>query len=455
MRPIHAGDEYRLQTKSSLKGYLELPPEKEAKAGKRITINGNSEVVFRERAVREDANGQVDQVLRLYDKVEFKRKLADQDQEGTLRDAVHRIVLQTKDDTDIPYSLDGPLQWTEIDLIRTHTSVASINGLLPNGEVTVGSQWEATERAARDLSGLEPLDSGRLQCTYRGTIEHEGRLLGQIAFSGVLRGRTVDGPVKDAINGAMYVDVGTGRVASLRAIGERTVLDKDSKDIGELDVDYQVVVSYTPNDPELSDAVIRQIPPQPSDELTSLVLEHPLLGVRILHPRRWIMETVDGRDVYFRRGKNSLVLHVEETGKSPTPDQYEQQVGEYMKKEKIVATPVGKLRAVTSDAGTLGNFRLSATLKGEPRILDYWVVSRGNQGATLAAQLIDEDLQHSLGDVEQIVRQIEFIPPALPADQAPKGTNIPSQAGSNGPPPTGSSVPPPAEGKTAPAPGGS
>src|SRR5262245_40412667 len=74
---IGAGDSYRVSTKSTLKGYLELPDPK-ANQSKRIAIDGTARVVYRERALHADSQGQIDRVFRVYDLVDYQRKVNDQ-----------------------------------------------------------------------------------------------------------------------------------------------------------------------------------------------------------------------------------------------------------------------------------------------------------------------------------------------------------------------------------------
>src|SRR5207302_9654634 len=55
----------------------------------------------------------------LFRSIEFQRNIGDREQQQTIRPAVRRLVLLRHNNTEVPFSPDGPLTWGEIDLVRT------------------------------------------------------------------------------------------------------------------------------------------------------------------------------------------------------------------------------------------------------------------------------------------------------------------------------------------------
>lgn len=414
---IKPGDVYRVSTKSALTGYLEV--EDANKQKKRIEVTGNARVVYRERALAADHLGNIDRVIRLYDQVEYARKVGTEEKKGGLRDSVRRVVFIRKGSTEVPYSPDGPLQWPEVEVLGTHEFVALLEGFLPAEPLKQGGSWEASQRSAAELTGLNPIEGGQLTCTYVRTMEHNGASLGQIGFHGTLQGTTPEGRSRDKVNGAIYIDMATKRFSSLRAMGESDLLGKDGSVIGKLNVDYQIIVTPVANDSTLSDEAVRDIPEKPSDRQTDLTYDNPILNVRLRHPRRWFLSAAKERQIRLESGSASLVIYIEKENKSPTTPTFFDEVQTHLGKSQTKTTTVVPIEERSSPGGPLGHFRLEATLDGKPTLLDYWVVVRGGRGATIAARVLKSDFPTFEADLEQIAANLEFITPTAPTAAAP------------------------------------
>ena len=215
-----------------------------------------------------DAEGRIDRVYRVYDAVDFQRKVEDQPQEARLRGAVRHMVLSLPRDEPIgqrpsldnfPYSPDGPLQWTEIKLRSDAHLRAAAGWLSRPGSFKERATWEAPRSATAELTGLQPLESGKLVCTYNRDIEFQGKRLAEVEFNGTVVGRTEDGRSRNQISGGAFIELKTRRLQSLRALGQRQMLDQNDKVIGTLSVDYQHVITPIADDPDLADKVVATI----------------------------------------------------------------------------------------------------------------------------------------------------------------------------------------------------
>src|SRR5262249_52975395 len=110
---------YHVSCRSELSGSLNLPGDKGQPSGQSLTMSGSGIIEYHERVLAHGAGGQVSKTVRLFHKVDLHRKVGDRLQENTVRPSVRRLVLLRHQQSEVPFSPDGPLTWNEIDLVRT------------------------------------------------------------------------------------------------------------------------------------------------------------------------------------------------------------------------------------------------------------------------------------------------------------------------------------------------
>src|SRR5262245_14477848 len=135
-----AGAQYHVSCRVELTGSLSLPPAKNDTAPKTLPVTGTSVIEYDERVLTRAADNQVTKTFRIYRQVDFQRQAGGQRQQSTLRPGVRRLVLLRLQNTEIPFSPDGPLTWGEIDLIRTDVFTPALAGLLPGQPVRPGER---------------------------------------------------------------------------------------------------------------------------------------------------------------------------------------------------------------------------------------------------------------------------------------------------------------------------
>ena len=113
-----AGYQYHVSTRTELTGTLALPPEKNQGTPKSLRVEGSSVIEYDERVLVADGSQRVGKTIRICTRMDFQRKTGNELQASTLRPAVRRLVVLRHDQTEVPFSPDGPLQWSEIDLVR-------------------------------------------------------------------------------------------------------------------------------------------------------------------------------------------------------------------------------------------------------------------------------------------------------------------------------------------------
>src|SRR5579871_2218454 len=104
-----AGYQYHVSSRVELSGTLTLPAEKDGQAPKSLGVTGQSAQEYDERVLALAGDGQVQKTARIYRRIEFQRKVGDQQQESTIRPAVRRLVVLRHKNQEVPFSPDGPL----------------------------------------------------------------------------------------------------------------------------------------------------------------------------------------------------------------------------------------------------------------------------------------------------------------------------------------------------------
>ena len=187
------GYEYHVSTRVELSGTLILapppsPPGTGADKGggkpasKPLSVRGSSAIEYDERILDVGADGKVRKTIRLCRRTDFRRTVADRPQENSLRPQVRRLVLLRNQNKEVPFSPDGPLTWGEIDLIRTDVFTPELAGLLAGHPVSLGERWSATQSAIQELTDLERIEEGSLECRLEQLTSVEKRRHARISF---------------------------------------------------------------------------------------------------------------------------------------------------------------------------------------------------------------------------------------------------------------------------------
>lgn len=402
------GDIYRVETTSTLKGSLLLPSG--AADRRTITITGAGRVVYRERILAIDTAARTCRVVRIYDTMQYQRKVADQEQEGRIRDQVRRMIVDYRKGEHMPFSPDGPLEANEVDLIRTHTFVPAIDGML-SPPSAAGSGWNATTDAVCELLGTTSIETGSLRCKAAGAVIENGVARRRITLEGAIVGVSSEGRSRNAVTGELLIDRDSGKWTSLLASGEKQILDASGASAGTVAVEYKMFVVPLESDGDLSDAVVAAMPQTADDSVTALLFEHPGLGIRIRYPRRWQIVNVEGNRVHLEHGGNSVVVHVEPEEKTPSAQAFFDDVRNYLQSKDVAASAVGNVQERENEAGRIGRFRFAAAISGKATVLDYWVVARGRHGATISSRLNRNAIDGLSSDVEFLARHVEFQKP--------------------------------------------
>src|SRR5262249_7160924 len=228
------GGRYQVQIRVSLSGELTPPAEKGKPASKPVTMTGESQIDYDERVLNVERDGSVNRAIRVFRRIHFERQLGGMTQKTTLRNAVRRVVQVRMNNTEVPFSPDGPLTWGEIDLLRTDVFTPALVGLLPAGAVQVGDRWKASTAAIKELTDLEEITEGEVECRLERVLAG-GRQQARVSFNGAVRGTNEDGPVRQQLEGGFLFDLGRQYLSSLSLNGQPFLPNGDGKEGGRVE----------------------------------------------------------------------------------------------------------------------------------------------------------------------------------------------------------------------------
>jgi hypothetical protein len=405
------GYQYVVSSRVDLTGSLALPGESGQK-GRSLAITGNSAIEYAERILALDQAGEVAKTARVYRRVDFNRKVGDRPQENTIRPGVRRMVLLRKNHVEVPFSPDGPLLWNEIDLVRTDVFTPSLGTLLPTQAVRIGDRWTAGNDAIQELTDLERIEEGKIECRLDQVTMLNRHRLARITFVGTVRGVNEDGPNRQHLDGYCFFDLESKHISYVSLKGIHTMLDKDGKEQGRVEGQFVLTRELEQRCSELSENAWRGIKVEPDDDNTLLLYDNPDIGVRFLYPRRWRVAGMRGRQLGIDETNGSgLLLTFEQVERVPNGAQFLAESRKWLTDQKARIKRVNEPRLLQGPPNILEQFSIDMESQGKPAVLEYYVIRQKLGGATLAARLLPTDAGTLRRDVERIARSLQFTKP--------------------------------------------
>ncbi len=406
------GYQYRVQTRVTLSGTLSLPAQEGKPAPKPLAITGDSAIDYDEKVLALDRDGVVNRTVRLFRRMDFERQMSEQKQKGTLRPEVRRMVLMRHDSSEVAFSPDGPLLWGELDLIRTDVFTPGLLGLLPEREVRLNERWKATGASIRELTDLEQIDEGGLECRLEQLFTAERRRYARVSFSGSVKGMTEDGPTRQQLEGYYFFDRESNHLSYLYLKGRHVLVDKDGKEAGKVEGRFTLTRQAPVTSTELSEQALKGIALEPNNENTRLLYDNPDLGVRLVHPRRWRVATVQGRQLALDSPDGSGVLFtLDPLTRIPTGAQFQSETKDFLLKQKGRILSASTPRVVQDRPTVLEQFTLETEMNKQRLVMVYYIIRQKNGGATVAARFLPETREVLEKELDKIVRSLTITKP--------------------------------------------
>jgi hypothetical protein len=402
---LAVGTKYHVRMRVEVSGTL-TPPRSKDKAGSPVKFEGTSAIDYDERVLSLDSKRQVDKTLRICAKLDFRRTVAGQPQELSLRPGVRRLVVLRKGHKEVPFSPDGPLTWGEIDAVRTDVFAPALLGLLPGKSVATGDRWSASSTTVAELTDLEKIDEGTLDCKLERVVTAGKKQLARVTFAGTIKGIGEDGAVRHRLQGHYLFDLDAQFLAEVTLLGTTSLIDDDGKDVGKIDGRFVLLRSQGITTTDLSDEAVKRIKVEPDADNTQLLYDNPQLGVRFLHSRRWRIAQVMGAQVALATNEGDGVLvTIDPPERIPKASAFLDESRTWLTKQKarlLKTYSPSRLR----ERPSLDAFALEAELGKQKVWLDYYVTAQSGGGATIAARLGQEGLAELRREVEKLARSV-------------------------------------------------
>ncbi len=398
---------YRVELKVTMAGRLALATGKEP--AEAVAVEGNSTLVYDERPLAAD-EPKTDKVIRVYRGIDFKRTIAEKEQKATIRDAVRRlVVLRSEKGKKAPFSPDGALLWSEIDVVKHDIfTPVLVAGLLPTIEVKPGAKWAASAAAIAELTDLDSIDEGSLAVEFASVITLNTRKLAKLGITGTVSGTNEDGPTRQKLDGTAYFDLEAGRLTYLKLNGIHEMLGADGKAIGRIDGTFTMTRSPSKEFDDISDAKLTGKELKPTPENSLLLYDNADLGLKFLYPRRWRVGGVKGRQLTLDESKGGgILLTVEATDRLPTAEKYQDEVKGFLAKQQAKISPILAPVRTAEKPNRVDRFGIDAEFKAGKTRLEYAVCSGPHGGVLVAARLPAEEAVELKLDLERILKQLE------------------------------------------------
>lgn len=398
---------YRVELKVTMTGRLALASGKEPAGA--VAVEGNSTLTYDERPLAAD-EPKTDKVIRVYRGIDFKRTIADKEQKATIRDAVRRlVVLRSEKGKKAPFSPDGALLWSEIDVVKHDIfTPVLVAGLLPTTDVKPGAKWAASPAAIAELTDLDGIDEGSLAVEFVSVITLNTRKLAKLGIAGTVRGTNEDGPTRQKLDGTAYFDLEAGRLTYLKLNGIHEMLGADGKAIGRIDGTFTMTRSASKESDDISDAKLAGKELKPTPENSLLLYDNADLGLKFLYPRRWRVGGVKGRQLTLDESKGGgILLTVEATDRLPTAEKYQDEVKGFLAKQQAKISPILAPVRTAEKPNRVDRFGIDAEFKTGKTRLEYAVCSGPRGGVLVAARFPAEEAAELKLDLERVLKQLE------------------------------------------------
>ena len=399
---------YRVELKVTMSGRLTLPAKK-GQPAEAVAIEGNSTLTYDERPLTAD-EPKTDKAIRAYRGIDFKRTIGDKEQKASIREGVRRmVVLRSEKGKKAPFSPDGPLLWSEIDVVKHDIfTPVLVAGLLSKDDVKPGDKWTANAAAIAELTDLDTLDEGGIAVEFASVVTLNQRKLAKLAITGTVRGTNEDGPTRQKLDGTAYFDLEAGRLTYLKLNGVHEMLGDDGKAIGRIDGTFTMTRTASKDFDDISDAKLVGKDLKPTAENSLLLYDNPDLGVKFLYPRRWRVGVVQGRQLTLDEPRGGgILLTVEATDRLPTVEKYQDEVKAFLAKQQAKIAPIALPVRGAEKPIRIDRFGVDAEFKTGKVRLEYAVTSGPKGGVLVAARLPVEDAAELKVDLERILKQLE------------------------------------------------
>lgn len=399
LKEVHrTGETWQVETSTEQSGSLDTVSDpKQPQLPKRLAKSGKARSQYVERILQLDEQQLGVKTLRRYTLLEAEQRIGNETTQARLRNQVSHLVLDRQASQAVTFSPDGPLQLGELEQVRTDIFVPRLVGLLPTQAVERGTTWKATTPAVLELTDLQSLQSGSLECT----LSEVNGDLAVVKFAGQVQGTTPNGSNQQTLQGNYRFDLKAQRMVNLQFEVTSLLRDRQSKNVGDITARFQLTRKLT-GVAELSTSGLTL---DANEENTLLLVQEPRLGLELLHSRRWVPSPVSDQSWRVDGPSGSgLTLQFEPANNIPPADGIRKQI------EVTLSKTAQQLRPQPDPAGWEGTQRLAwtGTQNGQNFVFEYFLWKQGSHGAIVAGRYYAPEAAMARKDVERIMKSLRL-----------------------------------------------
>jgi len=351
---------------------------------------------------------------RYYDKTDAVIKADEEGFKPQLRDPQRLIAVEVDEKTSTLFSPHGALSRDELDLINVSGNSLLLDGLLPDGPVTVGDSWKLPEKLLMPLLDFDRVDAADVRCTLvEVTVD-----VARFKLTGHVNGTTRGARTRIELKGKYRFSRKAKRIDWLG------LLIKEKREIGEvvygLDVvaRLQVQIARLVHSPQLTETALRGIAAKPAAKLTQLAHESKNTQWRFTYDRCWYITTDRSELTVLRmldRGEKLAQCNVSSLPKRP-PDKLIT-LAEF---QADVQRALGESFRRLVEAGQFANesdyrvYRVVARGEVEevPIQWNYYLLADRHGRQVVFAFTIEQKLLHRFRAAdEKLIRNLRFLEP--------------------------------------------
>ncbi|MEI6770492.1 MAG: hypothetical protein WCL90_02965 [Planctomycetota bacterium] len=394
------GNRFKIQTATELSGSMLFTPPNQP--SKQIQIKGKSQIDFDETILTLDSSLKVNKSLREYRKVELSRTLDGQNQETILRPQVRTMVLLRNGSKKIPFSLEAPLTWNELDLIRTEVFPCALAGLFPLRSVALNESWNAGLESVQELTDLEVLESSQVVCKLDSVNLVNNRKTARISFLGKASGINEDGPNQQILDGYIFFDCETRHLSFLYLKGTSILKNKEGKDVGRIEGRYTISREMLPA-VQLDTKSIYE----PDANNTRLLFESRETSFSFHYPRNWRVTSQSDSQATLDQSKEAgLLITKEKPSRYLSSAMYRDEALAFVRKQQMRIENQSAIEPVNGTPG-LEFFSWDVQIEGRRMHLLYFVYRTGQNMFTLASRCSQESKLNLRSDIMMIANSIK------------------------------------------------
>jgi hypothetical protein len=406
---VQPGTSVEVSTTVNLNGKLaEHKPG--AKTPISTLIRAASQAHYRERTLAVTDTGDVTKVARRYWDTAVEKQVGEAKQTIKLRADAERIAIERIEFDNTILCPDGALTAPELALLDAEPFVPALRGLLPTKPIRIGDQWQATEVAASELTGVAPIQSGALRCTFQEVKTTDAATVARIKFSGILTGPTEQGPASMTVDGHLLFDLDQQMISSVVMNGRTDLFESTGQSAGTLEGRYELTRRPAIDDPRLTDSALEGHLLKPSRESTALLFDGKTVGIQFLYPRNWELQSFTKSAVQLKEPTGGDLRLAIDSNPAPRAEKLRTDLVTWLKGQKAIVRGDAAIQSESlSETRRLERFSVQAEHDKTDKEWTYLVITDGGRSVVVACNLLQKRADTLREDIQFLAQSVKFV----------------------------------------------